>query len=375
MDRSIRVGLVGCGAQGRAHLAALRGLDGDLVTVTGLCDLDESRLAVVAPDWPEARTSRDFTGLLAHEDLDLVFLCTMPNSHARIAVAALQAGAHVLIEKPMAMNAVEAETILDVAEQAQRQVQVGTNMRYLPHAQYLRHAFVDGRIGAPRQARVWASHRRPPVAAPHYNRATAGGGLLAATLVHTLDLALWVCGYPQPVTVTASTYGQVPDKRGALIDAEVQARYDVEDLLAAHIRFANGLVMQVDGNWCDDVGERLGFEVVGARGTLRSSPFEIYTEGPDGTVIGETPELAATEFARRRLPRVTSTDDDLGGWGRSLQEQAADLIACLRSGEPWTMQSRQQQLTLQRLIDTCYESARAGREVVLECHGRDGVDR
>lgn len=146
-DRPIRVGLVGCGAQGRVHLRALAALAPGQATVAGLCDLDAERLEQAGADWPEARRSRDFAGLLAHGDLDLAILCTMPNTHARIAVAALQAGAHLLVEKPLAMNATEAETIVDAAQLAGRGVHLGTNMRYMPHAQYLRHAFASGRIG------------------------------------------------------------------------------------------------------------------------------------------------------------------------------------------------------------------------------------
>lgn len=375
LDRPIRVGLVGCGTQGRVHLRALRELGPELVAVAGLCDLDEERLGKAGDDWPAARRSRDFAGLLAHGDLDLAILCTMPNTHARIAVAALQAGAHVLVEKPLAMNGVEALTILDAAEERGLQVQLGTNMRYMPHCQYLRHAVSTGLIGDALQCRVWASHLNPPWWGPNYNKATSSGGVLASTLVHPLDLALWTCGYPEPATVSASAHRAFPAKRGPLAAAHVHEGYDAEDLFAAHARCARGLTLLIEGNWCDDTGDRSGFELVGTRGTVRSAPFEVFVEKDDGQVESHAPDLRGTEFARRRRAALTdqarppqaadAEEGALQGWMRSVEEQDADVIEHIRRGGRWSMQDRRQLLILQRLLDACYESARLGREVTL----------
>lgn len=178
-------------------------------------------------------------------------------------------------------------------------------------------------------------------------------------------MALYACGYPKPVAVSASARRVFPAKRGPLARAEVRQRYDVEDLIAGHIRFADGLAMQVDGNWCDDVGERSGFELIGSRGTLRSAPFEVLTEGDDGQVVRQTPAMEGTEFARRRLPLRPAPAEALDSWQRSVTEQDAELIGHLRRGEAWTMWDRRQLLILQRLIDACYESARLGREVAV----------
>lgn len=367
LERPIRVGVVGCGAQGRVHLRALRAFAPGHATVAGLCDLDAERLEQAGADWPEARRTRDVAGLLAHGDLDLALLCTMPNTHARIAVAALQAGAHILVEKPFAMNATEAETIVDAGELVDRGIHLGTNMRYMPHAQYLRHAFASGRIGQALQCRVFGGHRDPPWWGPHYNRATSSGGVLASTLVHPLDMALYVCGYPRPVTVSVSARRVFPAKRGPLARPEVRQRYDVEDLVAGHIRFANGLALQLDGNWCDDTGGRCGFELIGSRGTLRSSPFEVLVEGDDGTVTRETPALEGTAFAQRRIPVAPDEESEpVDGWQRSVTEQDADLVLHLARGQRWSMWDRRQLLVLQRLLDACYESARRGREVEVD---------
>ena len=89
----------------------------------------------------------------------------------------------------------EAETVLAAARQANRQIQLGTNMRYMPSSQYLHDLVRGGSIGEPVFGKVWGCHDIPPVWAPHYHLATSGGGVLASTLVHALDLAMWAVSY------------------------------------------------------------------------------------------------------------------------------------------------------------------------------------
>jgi predicted dehydrogenase len=375
-DGPVRVGLIGCGTQGRVHLRALRSFGEQAVEIAALCDLDATRLDEVGSEWPEARQCRDFVDMLSPGDLDLVILCTMPATHARIAVAILESGAHALVEKPFTMNLTEARTILDAAEVAQRQVQVGTNMRYMPDNQYIRQCFADGRIGEAMQCRVWVAHHRPPWWGPHYHKAVSGGGVLASTLVHPLDLALWTCDYPQPVTVSASARRVFPTKRGPLASDEVRERYDAEDLIAGHVRFADGMVLQLDGNWVDDTGERSGFELIGTRGTLGRGPLRALFEGDDGKVTEEPVQLEDTPFAHRRtadLPGASAAefvedhgDRDLFSWGRSVAEQDAEIVGHILAGRRWTMQDRRQLLVLQQLIDACYESARRNCEIEVE---------
>lgn len=367
----VRVGLIGCGTQGRVHLSALKWIGAELVDVAGLCDLDEARLEEAGQDWPAARRTADYTEMVADGDVDLVILCTMPATHARIAVDVLDAGCHALVEKPFTMNTSEALQILDAAERNGRQVQVGTNMRYMPDSQFVHDTFASGRIGDALQCRVWVSHLQPPWWGPHYHKAVSSGGVLASTIIHPLDLALWTCGYPQPVTVSASARTVFPTKRGPLATPDIAQRYDVEDLFAAHVRFDNGLVMQLDGNWVDDTGDRSGFELIGSRGTIGRGPFRFLTEGDDGNVTEHDIDLAQTPFARQRKDGLLGAEmpaykERLGGWGRSVAEQDSEIIGHIRAGETWSMQSSRQLLILQQLIGACYESAALGREIPIE---------
>ena len=137
INSPLHVGVMGCGAQSNNHFRAIRELGAEKASVVAVCDLVEDRLEKAREVWPESRATKDFREMVALSDLDLVIVATLPNMHALMTLAALEAGAHVLCEKPFMMSVKEAEAVLDTAERVGRQVQVGTNMRYMPTSRYL----------------------------------------------------------------------------------------------------------------------------------------------------------------------------------------------------------------------------------------------
>ena len=347
LHRAVRVGMIGCGTQANVHFAGIEALGAAQATVAAVCDLDDDRLAAACQRWPEARATQDYRAMLAPGDLDLVIVATMPNTHEAMSLASLDAGACVLCEKPFMMNVAQAEAVLAKAAKTGLQVQLGTNMRYMPSSRYLRDLVQTGAIGTPVFAKAWGCHHDPPVWGPHYHLATSGGGVLASTLVHTLDLVMWVGGSPNPLTVSAATRRLFPGKRGPKIDAAIHARYDAEDLISALVRFDNGTFYSLEGNWCSEGTDFHSFELTTTRGTITGAPFAVKVD-VQGAIVDQTPQL--------------DSDDD---WFQSVHTQDAALIAQLRAGEPWAMQDARQLLNLQKVVDACYESARIGREVVL----------
>jgi len=346
MDRPVRIGIIGCGAQANVHFRCIKALGPEKATISGLCDLDDERLKAAHNMWPAARCERDFRVLFEPGDLDLVIIATMPNTHEVMALAALEAGAHILCEKPFMMNVEQAEKVLAKASEVERQVQLGTNMRYMASSLYLRDLVAGGSIGAPVFAKAWGCHKNPPVWGPHYNLATSGGGVLASTLVHTLDLAMWVSGAPNPISVSAATSRLFPGKRGPTVDDTVRAHYDAEDLLSAFVRFDNGTYCSLEGNWCSELTDFHSFQIVTEKGTVTGAPFSVHVD-EEGEIVDRTPEL------------------DGDDWGGSVERQDADIIEKLLQGVAWDMQDQRQLLNLQKVVDGCYESARTGREVLL----------
>ncbi len=347
LNRPIRVGVIGCGAQGNNHLRTIKELGAEAAVVSACCDLDPERLQNTKDMWPQARATDDVNEMLGPAELDLVIVATMPNTHMQMVLAALEAGADVLCEKPFMRNIEEATAVLDTAERLGRQVQLATNMRYMGTSQYLHNLVESGAVGDPVFAKVWGCHVNPPWWAPNYYLSSSAGGVLASTLVHALDLAIWVSGSPNPVSVSASMRRLFPGKRGPIASPEIRERFNTEDLLTGLVRFDNGVTCVLEGNWCDDRPPPHCFEMVTTKGKLNSDPF-IVTVDEGGKVVDKTPELSESS-----------------GWGESIRNQDADVIRHLREGRPWSMQDRRQLLNLQKVIDGCYESARTEREVVF----------
>ena len=346
--KPLRVGLIGLGAQGRAHISCLLQLEQSLARIVALCDLSAATLAAAAERVPDARTETDYRRLLDSVALDLVIISTMPNTHEQICCAAFEHGIHALCEKPLAHDAGQVRRILDAAAHHGCQVQLGTNTRYMPQAAHLRALIASGRIGAPLQCLVRGVQGKPPLWGMHHHRAVAGGGVFAATTLHNLDLAMWISGSPSPVSVCATMHTQFPAKRGKLMPAESPVSYDVEDLLAALVRFDDGSTFLIEGNWCEDVKpSRVGFELVTTRGTVGSNPFFV-TRDVDGELVDETPALPANN------------------WSRSIRDQNLDVITRILEERPLEMHDAHQLLSLQRVIDGCYESAARGREVACD---------
>lgn len=148
----------------------------ELVEVAALCDSSPQRLSEASSTWPGASTADDYRQALDSGDFDLAIVATMPNTHAEIAIAAMERGASVLCEKPFTLSVQEAEAVFEAAGRTGRQVQLGTNMRYMPECRYLRNTVASGEVGSVVACKTWGCHFSPPVWGPHYRRRLAGCG-------------------------------------------------------------------------------------------------------------------------------------------------------------------------------------------------------
>jgi predicted dehydrogenase/nucleoside-diphosphate-sugar epimerase/glycosyltransferase involved in cell wall biosynthesis len=145
-SRALRVGLVGCGAIARTHVAALQELE--TVELVGVADEDAVRRHAIAAAAPGARPYRDLTEMLAGERLDAVHVLTPPATHARLALEAIAAGCHVLVEKPITTTLRELDEVLAAAERRRVVVSTCHNLLFTPAVQQARERVRRGDIGA-----------------------------------------------------------------------------------------------------------------------------------------------------------------------------------------------------------------------------------
>jgi predicted dehydrogenase len=181
----LRVGLVGCGrVTADLHLPAIARVEG--VEAVALADVDAARAQEVARRFGVARVHPGADALAADGGLDLVAVCTPPRTHAAAALAAIGAGRHVLVEKPLVLELDEADALRDAAHRAGVLAMTGFSLRTHRQVREAREAIADGRLGALRMIRTrWTAAARP---AGWRSRPGEGGGVLWELGIHHLDL-------------------------------------------------------------------------------------------------------------------------------------------------------------------------------------------
>jgi predicted dehydrogenase len=356
-ERPIRVGVIGAGI-GQVHLAAYTTLPG--VEVIGLADLNDERAREVAATYAVPETYHDYVDLLARADLDAVSVC-LPNAlHAPVALAALQHGKHVLVEKPMARTVAEADAMIAAAAAAGRVLMVSFNYRYRGDVQWLRQYIDSGALGRIYYAKAHWMRRSgiPRLGSWFVSREQAGGGPLIDLGVHVLDLALYLMDEPRPQAVSAATYAEFGPRglKGGGGTWQPQPGealpYEVEDLATAFIRLDGGATLLLEASWATHgaAGDDFGVTLYGTEG---GAELLIRNYGSEHTVRVFT-DIAGvpTDLA----PHTPKGEGHLGVIRR--------FVAAIGAGEP-PVPSAAEGLSRTTLLAACYQSAADGHEVLL----------
>jgi len=351
----VRVGVVGAGTIAGLHLAAYaRNPD---VVVAGICDIDGERAAARASEHGAALVSTDFRAFVADPSIDAVSVCTRNDTHAEVAIAALEAGKSVLLEKPMAVTVAQAEAIVAAEAASAGSVQVGYVRRHSSNAVTLKR-FVDaGDLGPLYYAKAVFLRQAGDPGGWFSNRSVSGGGPLIDLGVHFLDMALWLMDFPEPVAVTGYAFHRLGSRgniRGLTryLSADQTPSDDpVEDLAGALVRFADGAVLSIETSYSLHGRDSQSFEVFGERGGATLEPeLRITTELHD-TVVEIAPNIDALSF-----------DLDEG-----FQVEIDTFVRTVR-GEIPSVAPAAHGLHLARILEAVYASAASGREVRLDGH-------
>ena len=344
--RRLRVGIVGLG-MGRTHVEGWR--EHPNVDVAAIADADAQRLEQVGERYGIAARYASAEAMLAAEALDAVSICTPNKFHRPLALAAFEAGCHVLCEKPMALNADEGRAMLAAAKRANRRLMINFSYRFSAQSRALKTQVDAGLFGDFYFGRtVWHRRRGMPGFGGWFgNKALAGGGPLIDLGVHRLDLALWLMGYPKPTWVLGSTYDPIARE----LAARAGKHFDVEDLAAAMIRFDNGATLIVEASWAANIreAELMETRLLGTKaGLLQHNLDEGYRF--DAHVFMEKD---GAQFDLHLHPPTTPA--------RSAMHDYAEAILTDRPHPA----PGEEGLVVMELLDAIYASARSGEPVRL----------
>lgn len=283
MDK-VQIGIIGCGSIANAkHMPALKKLP--FVRMVAFCDIIEERARKAALDYGEkdSKVYTDYHQLLECKDMDVVHVLTPNKQHSFITVDALEAGKHVMCEKPMAINTAEAQKMLEAAKRTGKKLTIGYQCRFRPESMYLKQICENGELGEIYYARALAVRRRGvPTWGVFLDAESQGGGPLIDIGTHALDLTLWEMNNYEPAMVVGSVYRKLADTPNAANNWGPwdPKKFTVEDSAFGFIKMKNGATINLEASWAlntlltDEAktvlcGDKGGADMMGAGGSLR----------------------------------------------------------------------------------------------------------
>ena len=249
----VRVGIIGCGgiANGK-HMPSLKKLPN--VEMVAFCDIIVERAEKAKKDYgtPDAKVYEDYKQLLEDKTIDVVHVLTPNRCHSFITVDALDAGKHVMCEKPMAINSIEAQKMLDAAKRSGKKLTIGYQNRQRADAQFLKAEADKGTFGDIYYAKATAIRRRAvPTWGVFLNEYEQGGGPLIDIGTHALDLTLWTMNNYKPKYCVGTTYHKLNNdtNTGNAWGDWDPAKFTVEDSAFGFIVMENGATIVLESAW------------------------------------------------------------------------------------------------------------------------------
>ena len=356
-SRPLKVGIIGTGgiATG-AHIPGYQATQG--VELYAACDVLKDRVEAMAERFNIPHVYTDYKEMLKDPEVDVVSVCTPPFAHKEVTIAALEAGKHVLCEKPMALDGDEAQQMVDAWYKARQKYHnkftIGFQARYGRNPQLLKRLIDAGELGEIYYARASYLRRRGvPAWGVFTSRAKNGGGPMIDIGVHALDLSLWLMGHPEPVSVFGATYRKFGNRSGVYNPWGVwdPKTYDVEDSAFALIRFANGASLQLECSWALNIAQSQSQTILaGTQGGAQLDPFKVFTEKHEMVWDMAPPERPVEGAGGQQTPLYAL---EVQGFVKAIREDGDPLVL------------PEQALMVSRIVDAIYESDESGEAVKL----------
>jgi len=364
----LQVGIVGCGGIAQTkHLPSLSKYP-DLCDVAAFCDADPIRLEATRKKFgsPDARIFATYPELLADDGIDVVHVLTPNAYHAEVTIAALEAGKHVMCEKPMAETSADALHMVEAARRNKKKLTIGYQTRFRDDVAALRKAVDSGFLGDIYYARAHAVRRRGVPTWLLRPSATGFGGPLVDIGTHALDLTLWLMGNYEPASVTGAVFWKLADKPDANPFGEwAPGQYQVEDSAFGFVKMKNGALISLETAWALNTtenreasttlcGTRGGAEIKGGLAT----PYKLVLNTTRHSMLVEETIAGAGKYTEYtgHIEEMAEIMADPG-----LHEAGQWLRAILDDRDPCVLP--EQAYTVTRILEAVYESHRTGKTV------------
>lgn len=357
----VRIGVIGCGgiANTKHMPAEKRNPAAELVA---FCDVVEERAVKAREDFgtPECAVYTDYRQLLQDKSIDAVLVLTPNNVHCRITVDALDAGKHVLCEKPMAMNYAEAKEMLAARDRSGKVLTIGYQNRFRPDSLYLKKVADEGMFGDVYYAEAIAIRRRAvPTWGVFIDKEKQGGGPLIDIGTHALDLTLFMMNNYEPAYCVGKTFHKLNAQRdtgNAWGDWDVE-KFTAEDSAFGFVVMKNGAVVYLKSSWALNMADPI-------EAVTTICGDKAGADMLDGLRINTV--MAGKQVMIRpdlRGGSVAFFEGNAGGNPEDLE--AATFTNAILRGDPLYV-TADQAAVVTRILEGIYESERTGKPVCFD---------
>ena len=348
--KKLRYAFIGAGGIAGAHMMYLQKMAD--VEMVAMADISTASMKAKSEQFGIPHIFTDYEKMLAEIQPDAVSVCTPNGMHAPASIAASKAGAHVMVEKPLAMNATEGQQMLDAAKKADRKLVSGFQYRFGQKTRFLREAVEAGDFGNILYTRCQALRRRGiPNWGVFGRKDLQGGGPLIDIGVHIIEVAHYVMGSPKPVSANASAFTYMGNKKSRTYSAWPNwdhKTYTVEDLAVGNIRFDNGAMMTVEASFVAHIEKDiLDFEVMGEKAGGRWGDPAIFRDD------------------RRHMVNIVPAHLGSDAFGDHFEAKMRNFVDHCLHDKP-TLAPAEHGLMVQKILDGLYESAEKGKEVAIK---------
>jgi len=357
--REVKVGIIGCGgiANGK-HMPSLKKLEN--VKMVAFCDIIEERAQKAKKDYgtEDAFVCTDYRELLKIPDIEVVHVLTPNVSHAEISIATLEAGKHVMCEKPMAASSKDARAMVEAAKRTGKKLTIGYQSRSTRTYQYARKLIQDGELGEVYYVKAPAVRRRgAPLWGVFLDKEKQGGGPMIDIGTHSIDAALYLIGNYEVASVTGSVYRKLADT--AMYSNEWgiwdPKDFQVEDSAMGFVKFKNGATMVVEASWLLNVENGGHMTICGTKGGLeiRGDIVRINGEKNGSLYINDVkPNNTARELFKGE--NLTAEEYEAKQWIYSVVNDLPPLT------------KPEEACVVSEIIEAIYESAKTGKTIYFD---------
>ena len=334
---TLKIAFAGTGLIAGVHAGAAKKLPD--VTLEAVVNHRPESMAVFAAEFGIPRQYANVADLLQDGDVDALVVCTPNYLHAAQSIAALEAGVHVLVEKPMAMNAAEAEIMLEASQKSGALLMVGHVWRFAPEVVWLREQVAAGRLGEIVRTKGYCVHVNGGPAGWFTQKKLAGGGAMADMGIHAVDTVRFLLGDPQPVSVYAQIGTHYND-------------FDVDDTGVITVNWDQGTTSYIEAGWWQPHtdGPQAATQLYGTTGFGRVFPSYVEVPSADKSDVERIESGILPEEERDKRDKFVP--------------QMSHFVECIQEGRQPNPSGVEGWVNM-RVVDAAYESAETGRVVTL----------